>query len=406
MLTTGILNPHVLSLMARVRHTNTLVIADRGFPFWPQIETIDLSLVDDIPTVLDVLRAVQANFAIGHVWMAQEFLGAKQRRHARQVCPGPAVDVRAERRFQAPRAAGHWSDPHGRHRAVCEPDFAIRVKTSHEHRTQAYFSHIAVGGSARHTATASRRSGCGGTRGRPPRGFGHLSAPGDVQSRERMRHRRGRAVGWAIVGHHLRAALAERLVRQALRDHAALTQTIRPESVGGTPANRMIHRESQQLFIGPYAIDEERNVRVIPPSVMSGRLTGKARHLTDPAGKIYYATMEEGFYEVDVRTLTVKELWPDANRLKDHAGDAAAGLSRQGALFGPGAARVCEQRRAFARGPAAARYRVRRAGRVGGPRLDGRPPQPVHRSDRPRRHRGQCEARATRSGASAGTIAR
>ncbi len=25
----------------------------------------------------------------------------------------------------------------------------------------------------------------------------------------------------------------------------------RPESIGGTPANRMIHRESRQLFIGP-----------------------------------------------------------------------------------------------------------------------------------------------------------
>jgi pimeloyl-ACP methyl ester carboxylesterase len=34
-----------------------------------------------------------------------------------------------------------------------------------------------------------------------------------------------------------------------------LQQTVRPESVGGTPANRMIHRESQQLFIGPYIID-------------------------------------------------------------------------------------------------------------------------------------------------------
>src|SRR5690606_24337074 len=26
---------------------------------------------------------------------------------------------------------------------------------------------------------------------------------------------------------------------------------IRPESIGGTPANRMIHRESEQLFMGP-----------------------------------------------------------------------------------------------------------------------------------------------------------
>ena len=59
--------------------------------------------------------------------------------------------------------------------------------------------------------------------------------------------------------------------------------TVRPESVGGTPANRMIHAESNQLFIGPYAIDGNRIVRVIPPGVMPGRLTGNARHLSDPA---------------------------------------------------------------------------------------------------------------------------
>ena len=57
MLKSGILNPHINSLLSRVRHTNTLVIADRGFPFWPEIETVDISLVDNIPGVLDVLRA-------------------------------------------------------------------------------------------------------------------------------------------------------------------------------------------------------------------------------------------------------------------------------------------------------------------------------------------------------------
>ena len=74
MLVTGILNPHINSLLARVRHTNTLVIADRGFPFWPTIETVDISLVDDVPTVLQVLEAIKSNFVIGQVVMAQEFL--------------------------------------------------------------------------------------------------------------------------------------------------------------------------------------------------------------------------------------------------------------------------------------------------------------------------------------------
>ncbi|SFJ10235.1 hypothetical protein [Planctomicrobium piriforme] len=89
---------------------------------------------------------------------------------------------------------------------------------------------------------------------------------------------------------------------------------VRPESIGGTPANRMIHPESKQLFIGPYVIDGQCKVRVIPPSAMYGRLTGNARHLIDPAHKIYFATMEEGIYEVDVNTLAVTELWTDEQR--------------------------------------------------------------------------------------------
>ena len=87
-----------------------------------------------------------------------------------------------------------------------------------------------------------------------------------------------------------------------------LKQIVRPESVGGTPANRMIHKESNQLIIGPYFIGAERDVRVIPPKLMPGRLTGNARHLTDPTNKVYFATMEDGLYEVDVRTLAVKGL--------------------------------------------------------------------------------------------------
>jgi D-ribose pyranase len=73
-LKTGILNPAINSLLSRVRHTNTLVIADRGFPYWPQLETVDISLVDDIPRVLDVFEALSRNFVVAQVVMAEEFL--------------------------------------------------------------------------------------------------------------------------------------------------------------------------------------------------------------------------------------------------------------------------------------------------------------------------------------------
>jgi hypothetical protein len=90
-----------------------------------------------------------------------------------------------------------------------------------------------------------------------------------------------------------------------------LTLTVRRESIGGTPANRMIHRESGQLFIGPYVINENGLVRVIPYSEMFGRPTANARHLNDPAGKIYCASMEEALYEIDVKSLAVTTLYRD-----------------------------------------------------------------------------------------------
>lgn len=76
MLQSGILNPSLLSLLARVRHTNTLVIADRGFPSWEGLETVDLSLVDDLPTVAQVVGAIRPNFKIGRVYAAQELMSA------------------------------------------------------------------------------------------------------------------------------------------------------------------------------------------------------------------------------------------------------------------------------------------------------------------------------------------
>lgn len=74
MIVHGILNPEVLSLLARVRHTNALVIADRGFPFWPMIETVDVSVVDDLPDVPQLIAAVRANHHFTQACQAEEFL--------------------------------------------------------------------------------------------------------------------------------------------------------------------------------------------------------------------------------------------------------------------------------------------------------------------------------------------
>ena len=88
-----------------------------------------------------------------------------------------------------------------------------------------------------------------------------------------------------------------------------LNLEIMPQSVGGTPAGRMIHKESNQLIIGPYFIDEHQTIRVIPPGKMPGRLTAIARHLTDPANWVYFYDMEGALYEANVHTLEVNELF-------------------------------------------------------------------------------------------------
>jgi hypothetical protein len=89
-----------------------------------------------------------------------------------------------------------------------------------------------------------------------------------------------------------------------------LRQTVRPESVGGTHAGRMIHRESQQLIMGPYFIDVKGRVRTIDQRRgFPARITAIARHLTDPAHKVYMIDMEGPIWEVDVQSLEATRLF-------------------------------------------------------------------------------------------------
>ena len=70
----------------------------------------------------------------------------------------------------------------------------------------------------------------------------------------------------------------------------------------GTHANRFVHMQSNQLFIGPYAVDAGGKFRVIE-ALLGKRLTATMAHLTDPANRVYMLTMEGNFYEMDVASL-------------------------------------------------------------------------------------------------------
>jgi hypothetical protein len=124
---------------------------------------------------------------------------------------------------------------------------------------------------------------------------------------------------WVITyGPHLPFGSSDKLYQVT----PELQQVVRPESIGGTPAARMIHKETNRLFIGSYAIDGKGAVRVISLEKAPGRYTGYARHLFQPESKLYIGTMEEGFYEVDVNSLQTTMLYQDGN-VKTRPGDVS-----------------------------------------------------------------------------------
>ena len=107
----GIINPALLSLLARVRHTNSLVIADCDFPSWPGIETVDVSLTRGMPTVLQVLNSIRPNWQCGTVFMAAEFMKVNDKRTRAafvKACRGVELQFEPHLNFKlrVPRALG------------------------------------------------------------------------------------------------------------------------------------------------------------------------------------------------------------------------------------------------------------------------------------------------------------
>ena len=111
MLISGIINPQLLHLLSRIRHTNALVIADAAFPFWPQVETVDLTLVRGVPTIPQVLDAILPNFSAGMVHMAEEFQSHNSAEHQeifRKCYRGAPVEFEPHLQFKkrVPNAIG------------------------------------------------------------------------------------------------------------------------------------------------------------------------------------------------------------------------------------------------------------------------------------------------------------
>lgn len=91
----GILHPGINRLLSEMEHTDLITISDRGFPAPMGVERIDLGLVAGIPTVMDVLAAIDGEFIIDTVIIAEEMKAASPGRYRELQERFPHVHIRA-----------------------------------------------------------------------------------------------------------------------------------------------------------------------------------------------------------------------------------------------------------------------------------------------------------------------
>ena len=68
----GILNPQLNRVISEMGHRDMLIIADAGLPIPQEVERIDLTLKNGIPSFMGVLRAVLSELEIEEAYVAEE----------------------------------------------------------------------------------------------------------------------------------------------------------------------------------------------------------------------------------------------------------------------------------------------------------------------------------------------
>ncbi|WP_010096426.1 D-ribose pyranase [Ornithinibacillus scapharcae] len=80
---TGILNRDIATVLARIGHTDTIVIADCGLPIPDHVPCIDLSLKIGVPSFITVLDIICEDMIIEKMTFAQEIKGHNSMLHAK-----------------------------------------------------------------------------------------------------------------------------------------------------------------------------------------------------------------------------------------------------------------------------------------------------------------------------------
>ena len=88
----GVINGQLASLLARFRHVNAIAIVDGPFPSYPNVELVDLAVIQGFPTIPQVLDGILPSLDVTSLFLAKEFeekvdkeIVAKYRSHHRGI---------------------------------------------------------------------------------------------------------------------------------------------------------------------------------------------------------------------------------------------------------------------------------------------------------------------------------
>ena len=113
---TGILNRDIAAEMAKMGHTDKLLIADAGLAIPNTTKVIDLSLAPNVPTAVDVLKVILEHFSVEGYILSQATLDVSpSREQAFRDCLGADLPCEVV------------SHPHFRDDLTKEVKFAIRT---------------------------------------------------------------------------------------------------------------------------------------------------------------------------------------------------------------------------------------------------------------------------------------
>jgi D-ribose pyranase len=80
-----LLNHRLSDVIARIGHTQALVVGDAGLPIPYHVERIDLAVSPGVPGVMDVLKAIASEMQVEAIVVADELL-ARDATLAEAVC--------------------------------------------------------------------------------------------------------------------------------------------------------------------------------------------------------------------------------------------------------------------------------------------------------------------------------